>query len=157
MNEKVVFRRMIEADVDAVCKIETETFSMPWSYESFLTALGKKENIYLVATVDDQIAGYCGVWCVAGEGQINNVAVAKNYRQRGIGYGILNFLFEEGKKEKLESFTLEVRKSNVAAIGLYMKKGFETVGIRKKFYEKPVEDAVIMTVITSRNLESKPI
>lgn len=146
------YRRMEETDLKQVVLIEKDNFSMPWSYESFQSSRRKKENIYLVAEENGQIAGYCGVWVVAGEGQINNIAVRKDRQNQGIGRGLLTSLFEEGSKNKVESFTLEVRKSNINAIALYQKMGFKELGIRKDFYERPREDAIIMTVITSRNI-----
>jgi len=150
----MIVRRMKKEDLEQVCAIENETFSMPWSYQSFLDSLLVKDNIYLVALEGDSVIGYCGVWVIAKEGQINNVAVKKQNRNQGVGGKMLQFLFEEGKEEKIEQFTLEVRKSNVNAIKLYDKFGFVNVGIRPHFYEKPQEDAVIMTVITSRKEES---
>ena len=144
-------RRMAIEDLKQVCAIENATFSMPWSYQSFLDSLNKKNNIYLVAEENNIILGYCGVWVIEKEGQINNIAVKEEYRNQGVGNQILQFLLKEGKNEEIEQFTLEVRKSNVNAISLYKKLGFLNLGIRPNFYEKPREDAVIMTVITSRN------
>jgi len=150
----MIVRRMIKEDLQQVCDIESETFSMPWTFQSFLDSLLIKDNIYLVAVENNSIIGYCGVWVVAKEGQINNIAVRKQNQNLGVGNQMLQFLFKEGKAEKIEQFTLEVRKSNVNAINLYNKFGFVNVGIRPSFYEKPQEDAVIMTVITSRKEES---
>ena len=94
--------------------------------------------------MDGLIAGYCGCYGVAGEGYIYNVAVGKNYRRQGIGFRLLQDLIEAAKSRGIESLTLEVRKSNLPAIKLYKKLGFVEAGIRKDFYTKPLEDAIIM-------------
>lgn len=138
------FRRMEEKDLDQVVVIEKDTFSMPWSREDFLSSINHPSHIYVVASQDNVIYGYCGMWGIVGEGQINNVAVKKEFQGKGIGLSLVQFLLEEGYKQGLEVFTLEVRESNLSAIHVYEKVGFENVGIRKNFYDKPKENAVIM-------------
>ena len=81
---------------------------------------------------------------MADEGQINNVAVAKEYRNQGICTSILTKVMEECKDRGVMAFTLEVRVSNEAAIRVYEKMGFKNCGIRKNYYKKPEEDAMIM-------------
>lgn len=143
-------RNMEQADLERVSALEQESFSMPWSKEAFQDALKMKDSIYLVVEEASEIIAYCGVWVILDEGQINNVAVSAHYRNQGVGYKLLHYLLEEGEKKGIGQFTLEVRKSNSPAIHLYEKLGFQSLGIRPDFYEHPVEDAVIMTVITSR-------
>lgn len=138
------FRRMEERDLEQVTAIENDTFSMPWSQEAFLESMNNPSHVYVVACDGDTICGYCGMWGIAGEGQINNVAVKKDLRGKGTGFEMVNYLLEEGSRQGLEAFTLEVRESNKAAIHVYEKAGFESAGIRKDFYEKPRENAVIM-------------
>lgn len=137
-------RYMKEEDLEQVCAIENSLFSKPWSEKDFFDALSKKENIYLVAEMEDKIVGYCGVWGVAGEGQITNVAVREEYQGRGIATILFTYMLKEGALLQLCAYTLEVRCSNKAAIHLYEKMGFLSAGIRKNFYEMPTEDAVIM-------------
>ncbi len=137
-------RRMEEKDLEQVTAIEAATFSMPWSKDAFLESMNNPSHVYIVACENDIIYGYCGMWGIAGEGQINNVAVRKEMRGQGTGYAMIQYLLEEGKKQGLEAFTLEVRESNAAAIHVYEKAGFKNVGVRKEFYDKPKENAVIM-------------
>ena len=138
------FRRMREEDLEQVAEIEQSIFSMPWKKEDFLESLNNPSNVYIVASENTTIYGYCGMWGVLEEGQINNVAVRKDFQGKGIGFQMVQFLLEEGYKQGLENFTLEVRESNQSAIHIYEKAGFESAGIRKNFYEKPRENAVIM-------------
>lgn len=139
----MIFRRMTENDLDKVSAMEKEIFSMPWSKESFRESLLQNYSYFFVAEEGD-ILGYCGVHNFGGDGEITNVAVDKNARGQGVATKMLHYAMEETKKIGVEAFTLEVRVSNTNAIGLYEKLGFENKGIRKNFYENPVEDAMIM-------------
>lgn len=138
-------RLMRQEDLDAVSDIEKQLFSKPWTKQDFLNSMENMHNIYIVAENEQkEIVGYCGVWGVVDEGQITNVAVKESEQGKGIGYALLSELIEIGKDEGLLEFTLEVRVSNEKGIGLYKKLGFVEEGIRKNFYEAPVEDALIM-------------
>ena len=138
-----VCRPMTAEDVPAVSRLEQEVFSMPWSAEDFLEMLGNERARYYVAERDGEPVGCCGVLMAAGEGNITNVAVAPALRNQGIATQLLRHLMQEGRKDGLTAYTLEVRAGNAAAIHLYEKLGFVSEGIRPRFYEKPVEDAVI--------------
>ncbi len=140
----IQYRRLREEDVPAISRLEKETFSMPWSAESFLQMIEKEDTAYFVAEEDGQILGGCGLLLIAGEGNITNVAVAATARRRGIATGLLTYLIQEGDRAGLTAYTLEVRVSNAAAIALYEKFGFVSEGIRPNFYENPREDAMIM-------------
>lgn len=140
----LVIRKMTEDDVDQVGEIEESIFPLPWSKKSFQEAVNRKNTIYLVAESEGEILGYCGLWNIIGEGEITNVAVKTGHRRRKIARGLLEQLMHMGVEEGVEAFTLEVRVSNMAAIRLYESLGFVTEGIRKNFYEKPQEDALIM-------------
>lgn len=140
----IVYREMRETDVPFISRLEEETFSMPWSAASFLRMIEKEDTAYYVAEEDGNILGGCGLLMVAGEGNITNVVVAPDARRRGVATGLLTHLLAEGDRAGLTAYTLEVRVSNAAAIGLYEKMGFVSEGIRPNFYEKPTEDAMIM-------------
>ena len=137
-------RKMEERDIRDVVAIEEETFSSPWSAESFIQESKRVNNIYLVVEENEKVIGYCGLWGVAGEGQITNVAVSKENRNRGVGKQMLTRLLELGVEQGLEAFTLEVREGNKGALHLYESLGFLSAGLRKNFYSKPAENAVIM-------------
>lgn len=140
----IVYRAMTPEDVPFISRLEEETFSMPWSAESFLQMITKEDTRYYVAEENDRLLGGCGLWMIAGEGNITNVAVAKDERRRGIGTGLLTHLMREGDREGVMAYTLEVRVGNEAAVRMYEKLGFVSEGIRPNFYENPREDAMIM-------------
>ncbi|MDF2485512.1 MAG: hypothetical protein K0R46_1680 [Herbinix sp.] len=141
-------RKMTEADLEQVCAIENETFSDPWSEADFRNSLLDDKNDYLVVEIDNKVAAYCGFWGIVGEGDIFNVAVKKEYRRQHIGEAMLKALIEKGVARGITSYTLEVRISNEPAVQLYESLGFLRTGIRKDFYSKPKEDAVIMWLNT---------
>ena len=140
----IIVRKMQPEDLLQVCEIEKDNFSLPWSEKSFLESMERNDTVFLVALNGEEVAGYLGCYCVAGEGEITNVAVKSSYRRQGIGGKLLETLYEEAKVLHTQEFFLEVRESNEAAIGLYARQGFVKEGVRKNFYEKPVENAVIM-------------
>lgn len=142
----ITIREMNLDDVDRVCVLEEMAFSMPWHKESFIDMIENKDALYLVA--DDENAGVigcCGVRSIVGEGDISNVVVHPDFRKKGVAYDMLTQLLSRGEKDfGIKEFTLEVRLSNISAIHLYEKLGFISEGVRKNFYEEPVEDALIM-------------
>ena len=127
-------RAMEEKDIPQVEEIEKKIFSLPWS-----------ENIYLVCEDEGTITGYCGLWTVFGEGNITNMAVHPDYRKKGIGMMLMEEMEKRGIQKKVDVFFLEVRESNDAARRLYEKMKYKQIGIRKRFYERPVEDAIVMS------------
>ena len=140
----IIIRKMQPEDLLQVCKIEKDNFSLPWSEKSFMESLERNDTVFLVALNGEEVAGYLGCYCVAGEGEITNVAVKSSHRRQGVGGKLLETLYEEAKSLHTQEFFLEVRESNEAAIGLYSRQGFVKEGVRKNFYEQPVENAVIM-------------
>jgi len=140
----MIIREMVESDLPDICLIEREIFSDPWSEEDFHNSFTAQNNGYLVAEVTGRIVGYCGYWGIVGEGYIYNVAVKKEFRKHQIGYLMLKEMIKQASDRGITAFTLEVRCSNEAAIRLYERLGFERAGLRKDFYSKPKEDAVIM-------------
>lgn len=144
-----IIERMTRVDVAQVEAIEQEIFSVPWSEKSFIDACETKENVYIVCKDNGKVLGYCGMWTVLGEGNITNMAVAKEYRRQGIA----KLLMSEMERISIEEngvyvFFLEVRQSNENAKKLYEKMGYKPIGTRKRFYEKPVEDAIVMSKMT---------
>ena len=140
----IVIRKMQREDLPEVCAIEKDNFSLPWSEKSFLDSMERCDTVFLTAVVGEEVVGYLGCYCVAGEGEITNVAVKSSHRRQGIGGKLLEQLYEDAAALNTKEFFLEVRESNTSAIALYSSQGFVKEGIRKNFYEMPVENAVIM-------------
>ena len=136
--------KMTKEHIPDILKVEAECFSDPWSEAMFLEEISGKFAHYYVAETDGQAVAYMGMWSLSGEGHITNVAVAKDYRRKGIARSLIEHFIDIAKCENLEFMTLEVRASNVAAISLYESFGFTQVGVRKKYYEN-IEDALLLT------------
>ena len=139
MAEKIV--RMRAEHIGGVHEIELECFCEPWSEES-LGMLVREGGVGFAVVSDGVVAAYGGMLCVAGEGQVTNVAVLSAYRRRGFGRLIVGALIEYARENGLTEIYLEVRESNVAAQALYESYGFECVGRRKNFYRNPREDCL---------------
>ena len=137
--------KMTSAHIEEISRLEKECFSSPWSEEGLRSELDNSFARFFVALSDGKIAGYIGSHNILGEVYITNVAVFPEFRRNGVGNTLVRFLVNEMKAENAEFVTLEVRESNFNAIALYEKSGFEKVGKRKDFYEKPREDGVLMT------------
>lgn len=137
-------RLMKETDLDSVAAIEAEIFSLPWSKNAFEDSLKSENTLYVVSENNGVITGYCGMYLSFEEGNITNVAVSPAHRQQGIAHNMLNYIFKLAKEKGIKDTFLEVRETNVAAIKLYEKLGFKEAGMRKNFYDKPAENALIM-------------
>ena len=98
----------------------------------------------MVALDGDTVAGYIGSQSVLGESDMMNVAVAPEYRRRGIAQALILELIRRLSQQGNRSLMLEVRASNTPAITLYQKLGFAQVGRRPKYYRNPKEDALIL-------------
>ncbi len=141
----MTIRPMEEADILQVEAIEEELFGDPWSGEAFRDSLKQPGARFLIAQDSDRgIVGYCGSYRALDESEIVNVAVRDDCRNQGIGSRLVEHLIQEDVLDGIRHFILEVRQSNFAAQHVYEKLGFAKIGIRKRFYDRPVEDAVIM-------------
>jgi len=138
-------RRANIADVNAIVEVEEACFSMPWSYQSFWGELDHNSHAhYLVAELNGKIIGYAGVWIIFEEGHVTNIAIHPDYRGRKYGERLVGQLIDLTRACGATSMTLEVRVSNVVALGLYKKMGFEARGRRKAYYDDNKEDAIVM-------------
>ncbi len=138
-------KRMNSSHIKALSEIEKECFSTPWSENALSDELQNNFARFFVAECDGVVSGYIGAHNILGEVYITNVAVSELFRRKGIAEKLIKTLVGFCENEGMEFVTLEVRRSNEAAKKLYAKMGFEEVGERKDFYEKPREDAILMT------------
>ena len=136
---------MDRSHISQIAALERECFSTPWTEAMLEEALFNPQASFIVAEDGEgNILGYAGLHAVLDEGYIDNVAVAPDARRHGVASALLDVFCRFGEVN-LAFLTLEVRKSNTAAIALYEKHGFQQVGLRPGYYQHPREDAVIMT------------
>lgn len=140
-----VIIKMEASHIAEVALIEKECFSVPWSEKSLEEEINNDLAHFFVCISENKVVGYGGIHIMSGECYIDNIAVKESHRRQKIGSFILEKLIETAENENGEFISLEVRESNFKAIALYEKFDFEKVGVRKKFYDEPTEDGIIMT------------
>jgi [ribosomal protein S18]-alanine N-acetyltransferase len=158
-SEKVFPQVMIDlmdrADLPQILAIEGESFASPWSAGMFTRELVGGHARCLCARINSEnktvVGGYIIFWLVAGEVHLQNLAVKKEYRGRGLALGLMRAMKEIARDNKVTSLTLEVRESNTEAIKLYQKCGFVVKGIRPLYYSDTHEDALIMWAEDTNN------
>lgn len=131
-------------DISQVAEIERQIFSIPWSEKAFRNSMESDNTIYIVAKENNNVEGYAGMYLSFEEGNITNVAVNPLSRRKGIGEKIVRDILNRAYEKGVKDVFLEVRETNSVAIALYEKIGFKEEGIRKNFYDKPRENALIM-------------
>lgn len=142
--QTIIIKEMTLDDCSKVYRLQQECFSVPWSLEGLKEMFCTKGYFNYVAEIDGDILGYVGMKAVLDEADITNVAVSPQVRRRGVGKKLLAHLKKSAKENGISTIFLEVRVSNEPAIRLYEQAGFEEGEIRKNYYEKPTEDALIM-------------
>ena len=145
-RDDVTVRMAVLKDVIRLAKLDQSIFSDFWSEKAFISSVDIKMEIVPVVTLNDtdEIVAYAAVSFVLDECNINRIAVAQEFRGRGLGTYLLGCI-EELLPPEVNIFNLEVRESNVHAIEMYEKFGYTVLGRRKNFYRCPVEDALLMT------------
>ena len=143
---KVIIEPMGLDDLDQVQAIEKASFTSPWPPHAYRSELESNRLAqYLVARVDDEVAGYGGMWLMVDEAHITTFAVHPSWRRQRIGERLLLAFLDLAVDRRAREATLEVRLSNLAARRLYEKYGFRPVGLRPRYYSDDNEDALIMT------------
>lgn len=141
---ELVIRDASACDAHSIAELEKETSAHPWSEDSIIHDItDNKRAIVIAAFLGDRLSGYADVWSIAGEGQLNNIAVTGSARGRHIGQRLMEELFLRLREEGASEMSLEVRVSNTPARRMYEKLGFVNLGIRPGYYEDNGEDAVI--------------
>lgn len=144
------FRRCEETDIPAIMEMDREAFFDSWSCETWEKELRNPAALWLAAEMpgkndsEDVVAGYAGIWLVAGEAQVMRVAVRKTLRNKGIGLRLTRELVRQAWEQGSEAVTLEVREGNLAARTVYRRCGFTESGVRPHYYADNREGAVIM-------------
>jgi len=137
-------RRAEEIDIKHIADIEAECFTTPETEKSVRDVIENDVYEAFVAEINGDIVGHTITMTTCGDTDILSVAVKPDYRRFGIGNKLMENIFISAIKNDVENIFLEVRKSNIPAISLYEKNGFEKIGERKNFYDLPREDAVLM-------------
>jgi ribosomal-protein-alanine N-acetyltransferase len=133
-------------DLDAVLAIEEASFTNPWTREMYEAELARPAESFCLVARHPQgpIVGFCSFWRVVDEIHLNNLAVAPAWRRAGVASSLLTAVLHEAARLGARAVTLEVRRSNDAALSVYARFGFHVRGVRPRYYSHPDEDALIL-------------
>lgn len=129
--------------LDSMVALEQECFSIPWSRQSFIAEM-ESPDAHVVVAVEEEVLGFAIFHRLGDEGELFNIAVWPKYRGKGTGAALLQDVFKNARQNGVNRIFLEVRRSNEPAEKMYRSAGFQVCGVRKNYYEAPVEDAVLM-------------
>lgn len=134
------------ADLDGVLEVDAACFNRPWTRADYERELAAPDRCFIeVARLPGTpVAGYCSFWRIFDEIHINNFAIRPEFRRQGLGAALIGHVLEVGRQLGAPKATLEVRRSNEAAIRLYERAGFQRAGTRRHYYADPLEDALIL-------------
>lgn len=140
-------REMTTGDIDSVLIVDRICFTSPWARDIYEREISANQFAhYFVIEENEKIIGYVGLWIVADDAQVTNIAILPEYRGYGIGEKLFGFALTYVLKEGASHLSLEVRVSNYVAQGLYKKFGLKKGGVRKSYYPDNGEDAYVMWV-----------
>ena len=135
---------MAERHLAQIAALENRCFPDPWAEALFAEELRNPLSLWLVAEAGDRILGYVGSQAVLDSADVMNLAVVPEVRRKGIGAALMEELGRELAEKGVKTLLLEVRKSNAPAISLYETMGFSLAGVRRNYYLRPREDALIL-------------
>lgn len=142
---KIRVRIAKSSDLDDIYELDVQTFAMPWSKDALSYDILENDNAFvIVAEYEGEFAGYADIWTVLDEADLNSIAVRVDFRRKGIGDAIMLAMTEMLSANGVATINLEVRVSNMPAIKLYKKYGFNECGVRPGYYLDNGEDALIM-------------
>lgn len=141
-----VTRENYDAYLNSILEIEGISFPSPWSAWAFLQEIKNPVSRLWALSADEGTSGYICFWMFDCEIQLINIAVHPDKRGRGLGLFLMTKMIETGIAKGMRDVWLEVRPSNLTALGLYQKLGFKGVGRRPRYYRETNEDALIMSL-----------
>jgi [ribosomal protein S18]-alanine N-acetyltransferase len=132
-------------DIDAIMAVESQSFTNPWTREMYQAEFENRDvSFFYLARRGSRVVGFCAFWRILDELHINNLAVLPEERRRGVAAALLERILAEGRKLGAFRATLEVRRSNEAALALYKRLGFSVEATRRGYYSQPEEDALVL-------------
>lgn len=141
----IVIRAMGIGDLKEVLEIEKQSFPVPWTRDLFFSELTRnRDAIYFVLEKDNEVVGYLGLWHKRSSFHITNIAITEKLRRKGYGEKFLKFIEKIATIYRIEKISLEVRRSNYIAQGMYRKYGYKVMRILKNYYQEEREDALVM-------------
>ncbi len=144
MSGEIEVIRASEDQLGAILAIENASFTCPWSEESFRDAFASENVTIYAAERDGLLVGFSCMLVIGDEAEVLNIASAPASRRTGVGQSLLSQMLRDAALRGVTAVYLEVRDANAAARALYRKNGFSEIGIRRNYYIKPRENAILM-------------
>jgi len=144
-----------EKYINLIYKLENKIFTDPWTKKMIKGEFNNKLAVILgiINTKTKELVGYSFLFSIYDEIHLNNIALKKDSRNKGLGKKMMDYIIKYGSENYFTRITLEVRESNTEALNLYYKYGFELISRRKGYYSSPKEDALILMKNLKKDIE----
>ncbi len=139
-------RRLTRHDIPVLMPVEREAYPDPWTQGMFRQETVNQSSHFYVGYEGESLIVYGGFWLVLEEAHLTKVTVRADRRGEGLGRALMVFLLDEARRLGATTVRLEVRESNLPAQRLYRTLGFRKVGVRKGYYTRSQENAVVMVL-----------
>ena len=133
-----------EARINELLQLDRECLSPPWTHGQMLSEIYNDDTLFMTTLNNGAVVGFCVLRKIGDEAELFRIATSAEFRREGVATHLLHRVITDAKSAGVEKVFLEVRASNAAAIVLYERFGFKSVGVRRGYYTEPVEDAVVM-------------
>lgn len=144
-RSQLEYEPLQEDHVALLMPIERDAYPEPWTERMFRDEIRNPSSHFFVARLDGTVTGYGGFWLVLDEAHITSVTIGLDSRALGYGRALFEHLLDVARQAGARVATLEVRETNTPAQNLYTSMGFRQVGVRKGYYPKSGEDAIVMS------------
>ncbi|MFP6584055.1 MAG: ribosomal protein S18-alanine N-acetyltransferase [Candidatus Hydrogenedentota bacterium] len=141
------YEQLTDTLIPALQEIEHEAYPEPWTGGMFRDEIRNNNSHFFIAYLGDQLIGYSGFWLLIDVAHVTTVTVSQEHRGNGFGREQMHHLIKEATKFEARSLTLEVRESNATARTMYEHFGFKKIGLRRGYYAKSKEDAIVMEML----------
>lgn len=152
--EQVTILPMREEHIAELARLEALCFSAPRTAGALRAELANERAVFFTALREGAVAGYAGMHCILDECWVDNVAVFPAHRRHGAAAALMGALEAAAREREAAFLTLEVRASNEPALRLYRRLGYTQAGVRPNYYDRPKENALLLTKYLERKLHA---
>ena len=146
----ISFKKFRQNEIETIASIESGSSEFPWAKNQLSKSISNPNNLCYAVSVKSQIVGYVIAMLSADSADILNITIHKDFKRKGYGSSLLDYLTKELIEKDIKTIFLEVRRGNFAAISLYSSLGYKEISVRKNYYTKNSnqlsrrEDGIIM-------------
>ena len=146
----ISFKKFSQNEIETIASIESESSEFTWTKNQLSKSISNPNNLCYAVSIKSQIIGYVIAMHATDSADILNITIHKDFKRKGYGSSLIDYLTKELISKGIKTIFLEVRRGNFAAISLYSSLGFEEISVRKNYYTKNSnqlsrrEDGIIM-------------